>query len=797
MKFREQTKNTVEGDSFHTIQSSVDKRKLAKLYGILSNIYKNPIASIVREYTCNALDANNEGYNFLTQDWNYIQANYPWVNDPELEMTEVEFLQLKSNLQSSGKDSPIVVGIDNKSAQRYFYVKDFGIGLSMKRLENIFFNYLSTTKEGTDDEIGGFGIGAKSALAYSDNFFITTVYDNTEYQCMMVKDERGIPQGNILMVTENCNKPNGTIIKIPIEQSNENDFMEAIVNQLSYMPNVIIENQLDINKYTSALVPNITNLFNDNVIYDTPLWRYSTAYDNDDSITICLENVTYQIDWTALGISRVNWKLGLKFKTGELEPTPSRESIVYTKEAIALIKDRIEQVVRQVYVDFSKEIVVPDLQAALDLGRISKYDHIIPIDDEHKIKLDTSSSSIAWSDYNLSRIQVRDRLRILDCPLPKKFYPGLHDWFFAFKFNRKLIYKDGTHIYNNTDAQSMFTQKTPVFKFMSQPTGSHDFEHTKNKFVLDCVGEDVYSFYFIYRWDNGAFSSSVETNLGMFGHNLTNNEKKAIFKKYLTYVMQFIAKHPAYLGSYDALEINPNWYTRFLNGDSKFSTQRAKAVRRTGYIVKRQNVYSQDSIELKENQLKNKLIYYAEHEDRDRLKSWLKTMYKWDKLVAMRDVLVCTVSKTNCKKFAEMDLPNMISLERLISHDGSYRKTRRLVTAYLLKQRLEKLNFKQVVWDNVDERIEDIYKDLKKYSTINHYANHNVDTIWTAFVDVYVKNGLVDQTKLDEMQVLENYFAKVPLLKHIHQNDAASHDGSIFDYLKLKKVKAKTKLYLK
>lgn len=158
MKVQNNVVNVIDGDEFTSVKSKVNKNKLAKLYGILSNIYKDPISSIVREYISNAFDANVEAYNVKELNYEDCAKKYPWILGepiPELALSEEEFLELKNKLTRAGKDEPIISGVDNSENQTYFYVKDFGIGLSPERMEHIYFNYLDSTKEDNNDEIGG------------------------------------------------------------------------------------------------------------------------------------------------------------------------------------------------------------------------------------------------------------------------------------------------------------------------------------------------------------------------------------------------------------------------------------------------------------------------------------------------------------------------------------------------------------------------------------------------------------------------------------------------------------------
>lgn len=145
----------ISGNDFKTIESKVNKNKLAKLYNLLSNIYRNPIGAIVREYASNAYDANTEAYNFATLSYEEILEKYSWVKDPKFNLDKEEFNKLKSNLKRVDKDEPVIAGIIEKDNQEFFYIKDYGIGLSPERIEHIYFNYLDSTKEETNDEIGG------------------------------------------------------------------------------------------------------------------------------------------------------------------------------------------------------------------------------------------------------------------------------------------------------------------------------------------------------------------------------------------------------------------------------------------------------------------------------------------------------------------------------------------------------------------------------------------------------------------------------------------------------------------
>ena len=61
MILRNDTINIIDGDSFgEVIESKINDKKLSKLFGILSGLYKDVIGSIVREYCSNSWDSHKE-----------------------------------------------------------------------------------------------------------------------------------------------------------------------------------------------------------------------------------------------------------------------------------------------------------------------------------------------------------------------------------------------------------------------------------------------------------------------------------------------------------------------------------------------------------------------------------------------------------------------------------------------------------------------------------------------------------------------------------------------------------------
>ena len=290
MILQNNTVNIIDGDSFGVVtESKINDKKLSKLFGILSGLYKNVKESLIREYVSNSVD---------------------------------------SHVAAGKADTPVMVKLIDNGDDSFITFQDFGIGMSPETMTNIYFNYLDSTKETDNEVLGCFGVGSKVALAYTHTFFIDTIWDGILYHYMFSKQANGIPAGE-LMYSEETSECNGTTIKVPIKNADVYEFHIAIKNQLIYFPNVYVEEPYFFN--------------NDFKIYDFDDFVYRTDA-GISTLHMCVGNVYYPIDYSELKIDPIKLPFALKFNIGELMPTPSRENIVYSKESIKTINDKIAKV---------------------------------------------------------------------------------------------------------------------------------------------------------------------------------------------------------------------------------------------------------------------------------------------------------------------------------------------------------------------------------------------------------------------------------------------------------------------
>lgn len=161
----------------HKVTMGIRREDMGKVMGLLTDIYKNKLAAVIREYSTNAIDAIIAAG--LDPTKNPIRVTLPTALTP------------------------------------FLTIADCGIGLSESDINNIYANYGYSTKDNTNDATGMFGIGCKSALTYTQQFTVQSVKDGKMIVVMVTRESDGSGSMNTISQTD-TDLPNGTEIKVAI-----------------------------------------------------------------------------------------------------------------------------------------------------------------------------------------------------------------------------------------------------------------------------------------------------------------------------------------------------------------------------------------------------------------------------------------------------------------------------------------------------------------------------------------------------------------------------------------------------
>ena len=179
----------------------------------LINLYSDPIGSVVREITSNCIDAHRE------RDLK-VAGKVPLNSDDDK-----KFWSNRKTIEIEYIDKNTILGIEAS-----IVFKDFGVGLSNKRVQEIFTVFGASTKRDNNLEIGGFGLGAKSPLAYNETFYVKTNHNGREYYYMIYINNDDVPSMDLVRESLTGKELNGTEIIIPIKETwrDKDDFKGAI-----------------------------------------------------------------------------------------------------------------------------------------------------------------------------------------------------------------------------------------------------------------------------------------------------------------------------------------------------------------------------------------------------------------------------------------------------------------------------------------------------------------------------------------------------------------------------------------
>jgi hypothetical protein len=275
------------------------------------NIYSNPIGTVVREITSNCFDSHIE----------------------------------------AGINKPVIIkkSFDKEANTIYISFIDFGVGMSPDRIENIYGTYFESTKRGDNSQIGGFGIGGKTPLAYKrstghgegeydNSYYVITIFDKVKYYYMIYEGAEA-PEWSLLH-QEETKEHNGTEVRIPVLERDVETFKKEMVRQLYYFENIIFEGfEVDENSYSSRYDDTLTNKYS--IVRGKSFLFRGTEY--SDNMHVCLGRVAYPIDYNVLGLSSSDYRLpvAVRLEVGDINVTASRETLDYNEHTIKILKKKL------------------------------------------------------------------------------------------------------------------------------------------------------------------------------------------------------------------------------------------------------------------------------------------------------------------------------------------------------------------------------------------------------------------------------------------------------------------------
>lgn len=250
MKLKNSQDIKLESKNNKVINAKIDPSAMTLIMDMLAKNYNNPLPSAIREYVSNGIDVHKEQH----------------INKP-----------VKLTLPNHFSDEIII--------------EDFGCGLSLDEIINIYANFGSSTKRNDDEQIGGFGIGSKSGLAISNMITVTSVKNGLKNIFTLVRDETGIST-ILLKENEKTDDDSGTTVQIPFRALEEYE-KEEIASELNgwSKEDVIVSDNNPL--YNDFRIPDIGEKFNNGYLIPQ---KYHGMVKTKGKYNAIIGGVLYPID---------------------------------------------------------------------------------------------------------------------------------------------------------------------------------------------------------------------------------------------------------------------------------------------------------------------------------------------------------------------------------------------------------------------------------------------------------------------------------------------------------------------
>jgi hypothetical protein len=290
------------------IEMSVDAASMAHVMSILTDLYSDPVMAVIREYSTNARDAM---------------------------------------IEAGNGDKPIEVSLPNAMSP-FFKVRDYGVGLSVEDIRNIYSKYGASTKRSTNEQVGMLGLGCKSALTYTQQFTVRSVKDGEVALVAISRTENGSGVMEVVHVSP-IDEPNGVEISVPVGRSN--DFTWKAEEFFRYWePGTVLVNGVEPKSFVSDCVEISDGLYikhgtqNDFVVMGNVAYRVNS------------ENPLYKPSVGSYGYYSRNFGVIAVVPIGSVNFTPSREDLHYTKHTLDTLKEVRENVEKYLLASIQKEV---------------------------------------------------------------------------------------------------------------------------------------------------------------------------------------------------------------------------------------------------------------------------------------------------------------------------------------------------------------------------------------------------------------------------------------------------------
>lgn len=341
MKIKRDNFQNVTNFKGDTFTASLNMERLELVVEDLVKNYVNPEFAVLREWVSNAYDS-------------HVDAG----TDAAIEVT------LPTELEPT------------------LTVRDFGVGMSYDEVKNLYAVFGSTTKDESNEVIGGKGIGGKSALALASQYTLTTVKDGIKNIFIFERSPSGGVQAKTIMMNSETDEPNGVTAIVSVDRPNVFANEINVNNVLLGWPSdsINITNNDFTFKSIDSMSEKLTNGYIANGAFETPeLVRgtYSNHYQvkgelfsskDRQAFTALVGPVVYNFEfetsefmgvYSRSGLPELSKMIALQVDIGSVTFPSSREVIEKTRSNRAHMTEILDNLIKE-----ARDLLIDKIQKA-------------------------------------------------------------------------------------------------------------------------------------------------------------------------------------------------------------------------------------------------------------------------------------------------------------------------------------------------------------------------------------------------------------------------------------------------
>lgn len=426
------------------IDLSLDPNATEHLMGVLTELYADPELAVIREYSTNARDSHIEAGTERA-----IEVNTPNALSPNLS------------------------------------IQDWGVGLDLEEIREIYTKYGASTKRDTNDATGMLGLGCKSALAYTDQFTVIAIKNGRKIQASVVKNEDGVGELTVVIDKE-TDEHNGVKIIIPSDSDNES-ILEKAENLFKFWP----ENSVLLNGKAPERVSGIKISDKFIIVNDETMRRYGGYQPNykEDRHRIVMGGVPYPFKLKKESI--VNGRSLVVFAPiGSFHFTPSREDILDTPKSQKYLES-VEEEFGKAYASYINTILEEEDTKYRALEKFIEARGVVTSSTSSKKEIEAFSyrgekipESIS-TDFTFITTNSRHWAKNSTIDRSKLYTEDLNKYFFVYNFSVTNFQAQHKNRLNDWKLKNKFPNKEFALFYEGQEIPSEVKEWVRPEYIVD------------------------------------------------------------------------------------------------------------------------------------------------------------------------------------------------------------------------------------------------------------------------------------------------------------------------